>query len=187
MSYLCISNTILPLNKSKKRSPLCKELQEVSRQIYNSHTTTATMALVVSLVKPLIRDHNLSRPTKSNSSSPNSIMIMLPVSTLWEIEVFKMWQEKGGKAEIKKESKICLFWDWFCPQHTIQYIIVDVIWWQYAGNETFASCLYIFFVYIKKKTPIFVIPISSSLLATTSPCSFVAYSILPCIDKSRRR
>ena len=78
------------------------------------------MALVVSLVKPLIRDHNLSRPTKSNSSSPNSIMIMLPVSTLWEIEVFKMRQEKVGKAEIKKESKI-------------QYIIVDVIWWQYAG------------------------------------------------------
>ena len=129
MSYLWISYTILPLNKSKKRSPLCKELHEVSRQIY-SHTTTATMALVVSLVKPLIRDHNLSRPTKSNSSSPNSIMIMLPVSTLWEIEVFKMRQEK---AEIRKEPKICLFWDWFCPQHTIQYIIVDVIWWQYAG------------------------------------------------------
>ena len=107
MSYLCISNTILPLNKSKKRSPLCKELQKVSRQIY-SHTTTTTMALVVSLVKPLIRDHNLSRPTKSNSSSPNSIMIMLPVSTLWEIEVFKMWQVKEGKSG-KKERKSLKF------------------------------------------------------------------------------
>ena len=152
MSYLCISNTILPLlNKSKKRSPLCKELHEVSRQIY-SHTTTATMALVVSLVKPLIRDHNLSRPTKSNSSSPNSIMIMLPVSTLWENEVSKMWQEKGGKTEIKKESKI-------------HYIIVDVIWWQYAGytftghiqvwNETFALCFtYTYFLFtLKRKHP----------------------------------
>ena len=75
----------------QKRSPLCKELQEVSRRKY-SHTTTATMALVVSLVKPLIRDHNLSRPRRQgcSSSSPNSIMIMLPVSsTLWEKKVLK--------------------------------------------------------------------------------------------------
>ena len=54
------------------------------------------MALVVSLVKPLIRDHNLSRPTKSNSSSPNSIMIMLPVKYTIGSRSLKCGNEKEG-------------------------------------------------------------------------------------------